>query len=129
MLRKLPNYLVSRWSYIVDKSIGEEREGQGREALSPTEVNTDNTREAKYPPYEEFSRFLKTEARIACNPITYLQATKEEDSKGNRDNWKPNTKFPKNKDSKDSGFRSFATGADESKEGREKTERRTRLKG
>ena len=120
MLRKLPNYLVSRWSRVVDKSIGEEREGQGREALSPTEINTDNAREAKYPPFEEFCRFLKTEARIACNPITSLQATKEEDSKGNGDKWKPNSKFPKNKDSKDSGFRSFATGADESKEGREK---------
>jgi len=65
MLRKLPNYLVSRWSRVVDQSIGEEPEGQGREALSPTEINTDNAREAKYPPFEEFCRFLKTEARIA----------------------------------------------------------------
>ena len=63
---------------------------------------------------------MKTEAGIACNPITSLQSTKEEDSKGNRDKWKPKSKFPKNKDSKDNGFRSFATGADETKEGRER---------
>ena len=122
MLRKLPNHLVARWSRIVDKWIGEEREGgQDREALGPPEVNnTDNARQAKYPSFEEFCRFLKTEARIACNPITSLQATKEEDSKGNGDKWRPNSKFPKNKDSKDSGFRSFATGAEETKEGRER---------
>lgn len=130
MLRKLPNHLVTRWSHIVDKSIGEEREeGQSRETLSPTEVNsTDNAREAKYPPFKEFCQFLKTEARIACNPITSLQATKEEDSKANRDKWKPNSKFPKNKDSKDSGFRSFPTGADESKEGREKNREENKAK-
>ena len=130
MLRKLPNHLVSRWSRIVDKWIGEEREeGQGREALGPPEVsNTNNAREAKYPPFEEFCRFLKTEARIACNPITSLQAIKEEDSKGNGDKWKPNSKFPKNKDIKDSGFRSFATGADETKEGRERNREENKAK-
>lgn len=75
ILRKLPNHLVSRWSRIVDKSIEEEREeGHSREALGPTEVNsTENARGAKYPSFEEFCRFLKTEARIACNPITSLQ--------------------------------------------------------
>ena len=59
MLRKLPNYLVSRWSCIVHKWIEEEREeGQGREALGPPEVNnTNNAREAKSPPFEEFCRF------------------------------------------------------------------------
>ena len=87
--------------------------------MGPPEVNNmNNVREAKYPPFEEFCRFLKTEAGIAYNPITSLQATKEEDSNGNGDKWKPNSKFPKNKDSKDSGFTSFATGADETKEGR-----------
>ena len=131
MLRKLPNYLVSRWSRIVDKWIEEEREeGQGRETLGPPEVNnTNNAREAKYPPFKEFCRFLKTEARIACNPITSLQATKEEDWKGNGDKWKPNSKFPRNKDSKDhSGFRSFATGADETKEGRERNREENKAK-
>ena len=100
MLRKLPNHLVSRWSRIVHKWIEDEREeGQGREALGPPEVNnTNNAREAKYPPFKEFCRFLKTEARVACNPIISLQATKEEGSKGNGDKWKPNSKFPKNKD-------------------------------
>ena len=54
MLRKLPNHLVSRWSRIVDKWIGEEREeSQGRQALGPPEVNNmDNAREAKYLSFE-----------------------------------------------------------------------------
>ena len=128
MLRKLSNYLVSRWSRIVDKWIEEEREeGQGRETSGPPEVNnTNNARETKYPPFEEF---LKTEARIACNPITSLQATKEEGLKGNGDKWKPNSKFRKNKDSKDhSGFRSFATGADETNEGRERNREENKAK-
>ena len=123
MLRKLPNHLVSRWSQIVDKWIGEEREeGQGREALgSPNVVmGSPNVREAKYSPFKEFCQFFKMKPRIACSPITYLQTTKVEDLKGNRDKWKPHSKFPKNKDSKDSGFRSFETGADKIKEGRER---------
>lgn len=73
-----------------------------------------NAREAKYPPFEEFCRFLKTEARIACNPITSLQTTKEEDSKGTGDKWRSGGKFPRNKDS---GVNSFATGRNEVKEG------------
>ena len=54
MLRKLPNHLVSRWSRIVDKWIGEEREeSQCRQALGPPEVNNmDNAREAKYLSFE-----------------------------------------------------------------------------
>ena len=113
MLRKLPNHLVSRWSRIVDKRIGEEREeDQSREDSG---VPEGNAREAKYPPFEEFCRFLKTEARIACNPITSLQTTKEEeDSKGTGDKWRSGGKFPRNKDT---GVNSFATGGNEVKEG------------
>ena len=104
MLRKLPSQLVSRWSRVVDKRIGEEQEDESREALGAHEVNA---REAKYPPFEEFCRFLKTEARIACNPITSLQSTKEEDLRGTGDKWRSSGKFSKNKDS---GVNSFATG-------------------
>ena len=122
MLRKLPSHLVSRWSRIVDKRIGEEREDESREALGAREVNA---REAKYPPFEEFCRFLKTEARIACNPITSLQSTKEEDLRGTGDKWRSSGKFSKNKDS---GVNSFATGGSEVKEGNVKGKEENKAK-
>ena len=122
MLRKLPSHLVSRWSRIVDKRIGEEREYESREALGAREVNA---REAKYPPFEEFCQFLKTEARIACNPITSLQSTKEEDLRGTGDKWRSSGKFLKNKDS---GVNSFATGGSEVKEGNVKGKEENKAK-
>ena len=122
MLRKLPSHLVSRWSRIVDKRIGEEQEDESREALGACEVNA---REAKYPPFEEFCRFLKTEARIACNPITSLQLTKEEDLRGTGEKWRSSGKFSKNKDS---GVNSFATGGSEVKEGNVKGKEENKAK-
>ena len=99
--------------------------------MGPIEVNnTNNAREAKYPPFKEFCPFLKREARIACNPINSLQATKEDDWKGNRDKWKPNSKFQRTKIAKiivDSEVSQQAQ-TKPRKEDRE-TERRTKLKG
>lgn len=82
-------------------------------------------REAKYPPFEEFCRFLKTEARIACNPITSLQLTKEEDLRGTGEKWRSSGKFSKNKDS---GVNSFATGGSEVKEGNVKGKEENKAK-
>ena len=67
MLKKLPSYLVSRWSRIVDKCIGEEQ----TDKLNLEEVPC-HAREATYPSFAEFCQFLATEARIACNPVTSL---------------------------------------------------------
>ena len=79
MLNKLPNYLVNRWGRIVDKRIGEEFSDQ-----SDDEDETRKTRRTdgiSYPSFAEFSRFLKKEARIACNTVTSQCFLKREDVK------------------------------------------------
>ncbi|CAB4007121.1 Hypothetical predicted protein [Paramuricea clavata] len=67
MLSKLPNYLVNRWGRIVDDRIGEdvnERSDDEDEVGMPQKTEGRN-----YPSFKEFSRFLKKEAWIACNPV------------------------------------------------------------
>ena len=65
------------------------------------------------------------EARIACNPITSLQLTKEEDLRGTGEKWRSSGKFSKNKDS---GVNSFATGGSEVKEGNVKGKEENKAK-
>ncbi len=55
ILLKLPEYITSRWNRIVTENLEDSR---------------------IYPSFEEFSRFLSKEAKIACNPISSLNALK-----------------------------------------------------
>ena len=107
MLKKLPSYLVSRWSRIVDKCIGEEQ----TDKLNLEEVPC-HAREATYPSFAEFCQFLATEARIACNPVTSLRAIKDEDLKGKTHSGLRRSKGP--------GLSSLATGVNEAAGGSEK---------
>ena len=106
MLKKLPSYLVSRWSRIVDKCIGEEQ----TDKLNLEEVPC-HAREATYPSFAEFCQFLATEARIACNPVTSLRAIKDEDLKGKTHSGLRRSKGP--------GLSSLATGVNEAEGGSE----------
>ena len=80
ILKKLPNYIASRWSRVVDHWITEEEadehgtEERVRTVKSPAKVG--------YPPFAEFCRFMKKEARISCNPVTSPQALKGEEKGG-----------------------------------------------
>ena len=113
MLKKLPSYLVSRWSRIVDKCIGEEQ----TDKLNLEEVPC-HAREATYPPFAEFCQFLATEARIACNPVTSLRAIKDEDLKGKTHSGLRRSKGP--------GLSSLATGVNEAAGGSEKSKEEKR---
>ena len=77
ILRKLPNYLAVRWSRIVDEWITEEESVQspGEQAHQLTR----NREKVGFPPFSEFCKFIKKEARISCNPVTSLHALKGDD--------------------------------------------------
>ncbi|KAK3709219.1 hypothetical protein QZH41_004583 [Actinostola sp. cb2023] len=75
MLKKLPSYLVARWSRIVDRWITDEDCEDNEEDGKSTLQRTGN------PPFTEFCKFLKGEARIACNPVTSLRLPKSGDGK------------------------------------------------
>jgi len=68
--QKLPSYLVTRWSRIVDEweitdELGDE-----------VPLSKEGVMKTGYPPFTEFCKFIKREARISCNPVTSLQALK-----------------------------------------------------
>ena len=52
MVSKLPGYLFNRWAQEVDQWL-----------------TTDDKYEDEYSPFSAFCKFLRKEARIACNPI------------------------------------------------------------
>ena len=54
MAAKLPDWMITRWSRVVAKSLDAD----------------------KYPSFREFVTFVATEARVACHPVTSLQAVK-----------------------------------------------------
>ena len=72
MLQKLPVPLVNKWRIIVDKCLYNEVESYDEDEIGPFYGSV-----GKYPPFSEFCKFLKREARIACNPVTSLQADKD----------------------------------------------------
>ena len=76
MVRKLPNHLISQWCREVDKWMSESQHAQEGEVGSRNRGD--------YPPFSEFCRFLRKEARIACNPIMSAKATKPEGERGHR---------------------------------------------
>ncbi|XP_060759736.1 uncharacterized protein LOC132870171 [Neoarius graeffei] len=64
MLQKLPDWVTSRWNRHVTQQLRHTEE---------------------YPKFKEFADFLATEAEIACNPVTSLNALKPTDEKQSRD--------------------------------------------
>jgi len=98
MLKKLPSYLVTRWSHIVDKWIEGEDYEENNDDREHTPVN------ASYPPFAEFCKFLKKEARIACNPITSPRALKGGDGKEDTDRWRVSSSEPRKKHDTASSF-------------------------
>ena len=77
MVKKLPSHVALRWNRVVDEWLAED---------DPEEhdfVPRSGNRAAKtgYPPFAEFCEFMRKEARIACNPVTSLQALKTEETK------------------------------------------------
>lgn len=67
MLRKLPDWITSRWNRHVTEQLDEAKD---------------------YPSFQEFASFIAKEARIACNPISSLLALKPIEGK-------PPVKYPK----------------------------------
>ena len=73
MIKKLPSHLVVRWSRVVDEWLAydslDDEEPQGGK----------RTDKNGYPPFSEFCKFLRKEARISCSPVTSLRALRTEE--------------------------------------------------
>ena len=81
MVRKLPRYLIDRWSREEDRWLNDDDDLRHREETS-SDVRKG---EMDYPPFSVFCRFLQRESRIACNPVTTVRPQKEEVAKENTD--------------------------------------------
>ena len=81
MVRKLPRYLIDRWSREVDCWLNIDDD------LRHSEETSSDVREGEmdYPSFSVFCRFLQRESRIACNPVTTVRHQKEEVVKENAD--------------------------------------------
>ncbi len=76
ILNKLPAHLVNRWIRVVDRSLTDDpSDDEADEKMSKTASETN------YPTFADFCKFLKKEARIACNPVTFQRFSKNEDPK------------------------------------------------
>ena len=94
MVKKLPSYIVNRWSRKVDERISRTTGDHVEDSFCTSPG------EGGYPTFSEFCHFVKTEARISCSPLNLNLKTEENGNK-----YRPNkpTRFgPK--------FSSFATG-------------------
>ncbi|XP_026063117.1 uncharacterized protein LOC113046489 [Carassius auratus] len=78
ILAKLPDWLSSRWNRAVTK-FQDEYKG--------------------FPDFKYFVEFLNKEARIACNPITSLQAIKPEEQERFKQSDQDHYKFQRNRNS------------------------------
>ena len=83
--RKLPRYLIDRWSREVDwLNKDEEQRQSGRASSNVARV------QMGYPPFSAFCSFLQRESRIAYNPVTAVRPQREEVAGDNFDKgWKP----------------------------------------
>ena len=76
ILNKLPAHLVNRWIRVVDRSITDDpSDDEADEKMSKTASETN------YPTFTDFCKFLKKEARIACNLVTFQRFSKNKDLK------------------------------------------------
>ena len=74
MVRKLPRYLVDRWSREVDRWLNRNKDQPSSEITSPCVRKG----EVDFPPFSVFCHFLQRASRIACNPVTTARLQKEE---------------------------------------------------
>ena len=73
-LNKLPAHLVNRWVRVVDRRIADDLSDDGDEDRVSRVASGSG-----YPTFAEFCKFLKKEARIACNPVTFQRLPKKEE--------------------------------------------------
>ena len=107
MIRKLPSYLVKRWSRIVDEwVIADELEDD------EVPLSKEGVMKTGYPSFAELCKFVKRKARISCNPVTSLQALKAGET--NKSNPRRTNFNPREKGNFDA--RTLATGSSEEKE-------------
>ena len=107
MIRKLSSYLVTRWSRIVDEWVT-------LDELEDDEVplSKEGVMKTGYPPFAEFCKFVKIEARMSCNPVTSLQALKT----GETNNSNPRGTNFNPREKGNFYARTLATGSSEEKE-------------
>ena len=79
MAKKLPSYIINRWSRQVDRWIYESGSN-----TSTTTISRLREQSLRYPSFADFCQFVEKEARIACNPVISMQAFKIEESKTRR---------------------------------------------
>lgn len=86
MVRKLPRYLIDRWSREVDRRLNKDEDQRHGEVSQPEVTES----ESGYPPFSVFCRFLQRESRIACNPVTTVkqkeEVSREDPDKGRKAN-------------------------------------------
>ena len=106
IIQKLPNHLVVRWSRVVDEwiAVDELEEDSHTPRMDGKQAKTG------YPPFAEFCKFMRKEARIACNPVTSPQALKAE---GAKDKVEPGRSKNSSRDKGDVRVRTFATKSEE----------------
>ena len=73
-LNKLPAHLVNRWVRVVDRRIADDLSDDGDEDRVSRVASGSG-----YPTFAEFCKFLKKEARIACNPVNFQRLPKKEE--------------------------------------------------
>jgi len=73
MVRKLPRYLVDRWSQEVDRQLNKDED----QRLGDVSQFVATEGESGYPPFSVFCRFVQRESQIACNPITTVKQKEE----------------------------------------------------
>ena len=106
IIQKPPNHLVVRWSRVVDEwiAVDELEEDSHTPRMDGKQAKTG------YPPFAEFCKFMRKEARIACNPVTFPQALKAEEAK---DKVEPGRSKNSSRDKGDFRVKTFATKSEE----------------
>ena len=77
MVKKLPSHVVLRWNRVVDEWLAED----DPEECDFVARSRRRAVKAGYPPFALFCEFTRKEARIACNPVTSLQALRTDETK------------------------------------------------
>ena len=116
IVRKLPRYLIDRWSREVDRWLNKDcEEDRGVRARTRSE--------SVHPPFKVFCQFLAKEARIACNPVTAGRSEKED---GNRERFERKGRLHISTRKNTHKARTFATGSGELKKPLNETRRESR---
>ncbi|XP_064647111.1 uncharacterized protein LOC135499967 [Lineus longissimus] len=79
ILKKLPNWLASRWNRSVYRWVKSRRERATREGTSLEEVP-----DYPPPPFEFFLEFMEEEAELQCDPVTSIGALRKPGTENKR---------------------------------------------